>query len=83
VHLTELDAALTTWTNSWTGGSATIDFVMTWVSTLGVPVLVLAVAVQWWLPRADLRPRYHAHYYAAFILDPDGYNLEAVCHSEA
>jgi len=26
-------------------GSATIDFVMTWVSTLGVPVLVLAVAV--------------------------------------
>jgi len=30
-----------------------------------------------------LRPRYHAHYYAAFILDPDGYNLEAVCHSEA
>jgi len=53
VHLTELDAALTTWTNSWAGGSATIDFVMTWVSTLGVPVLVLAVAVQWWLPRAD------------------------------
>jgi len=52
-------------------------------SALGVPVLVLAVAVQWWLPRADLRPRYHAHYYAAFILDPDGYNLEAVCHSEA
>jgi len=31
----------------------------------------------------DLRPRYHAHYYAAFILNPDGYNLEAVCHSEA
>jgi len=30
-----------------------------------------------------LRPRHHAHYYAAFILDPDGYNLEAVCHSEA
>jgi catechol 2,3-dioxygenase-like lactoylglutathione lyase family enzyme len=26
------------------------------------------------------RPRYHAHYYAAFILDPDGYNIEAVCH---
>lgn len=26
------------------------------------------------------RPRYHAHYYAAFVLDPDGYNIEAVCH---
>ena len=27
-----------------------------------------------------LRPQYHADYYAAFILDPDGYNIEAVCH---
>jgi catechol 2,3-dioxygenase-like lactoylglutathione lyase family enzyme len=28
-----------------------------------------------------LRPKYHANYYAAFVLDPDGYNLEAVCHA--
>lgn len=28
-----------------------------------------------------LRPRYHPHYYAAFIRDPDGYNIEAVCHN--
>ena len=27
-----------------------------------------------------LRPRYHQHYYGAFVLDPDGNNLEAVCH---
>ncbi|MGQ4273700.1 VOC family protein [Terrihabitans sp. B22-R8] len=27
-----------------------------------------------------LRPHYHANYYAAFVLDPDGHNLEAVCH---
>lgn len=27
-----------------------------------------------------LRPRYHGNYYAAFVLDPDGYNVEAVCH---
>ena len=27
-----------------------------------------------------LRTRYHPNYYAAFILDPDGYNIEAVCH---
>lgn len=27
-----------------------------------------------------LRPRYHPHYYAGFIIDPDGYNIEAVCH---
>ncbi|WLQ16319.1 VOC family protein [Hahella aquimaris] len=27
-----------------------------------------------------LRPKYHANYYAAFIIDPDGHNIEAVCH---
>ncbi|MGO9007750.1 MAG: VOC family protein [Beijerinckiaceae bacterium] len=27
-----------------------------------------------------LRPHYHANYYGAFILDPDGHNIEAVCH---
>ncbi|MBV8124157.1 MAG: VOC family protein [Burkholderiaceae bacterium] len=27
-----------------------------------------------------LRPHYHAHYYGAFVLDPDGNNIEAVCH---
>jgi catechol 2,3-dioxygenase-like lactoylglutathione lyase family enzyme len=26
------------------------------------------------------RPHYHANYYAAFVLDPDGNNVEAVCH---
>lgn len=26
------------------------------------------------------RPHYHAHYFAAFVLDPEGYNIEAVCH---
>jgi catechol 2,3-dioxygenase-like lactoylglutathione lyase family enzyme len=28
-----------------------------------------------------LRPHYHADYYGAFVLDPDGYNIEAVCHA--
>lgn len=27
-----------------------------------------------------LRPAYHASYYAAFVRDPDGNRLEAVCH---
>ena len=27
-----------------------------------------------------LRPHYHPDYYAAFVLDPDGNNIEAVCH---
>ena len=25
------------------------------------------------------RPHYHEHYYAAFVLDPDGHNVEAMC----
>jgi catechol 2,3-dioxygenase-like lactoylglutathione lyase family enzyme len=28
-----------------------------------------------------LRPQYHPDYYGAFVLDPDGHNIEAVCHA--
>ncbi|HYX88715.1 MAG TPA: VOC family protein [Gaiellaceae bacterium] len=28
-----------------------------------------------------LRPRYHPNYYGAYVLDPDGHNVEAVCHA--
>lgn len=28
-----------------------------------------------------LRPIYHEHYYGAFVFDPDGNNVEAVCHA--
>ena len=27
------------------------------------------------------RPIYHEHYYGSFVLDPDGNNVEAVCHA--
>ena len=27
-----------------------------------------------------IRPNYHPNYYGAFVLDPDGHNIEAVCH---
>ena len=30
-----------------------------------------------------LRPEYHQSYYAAFVFDPDGNNIEAVCHEPA
>src|SRR5262245_47417052 len=30
-----------------------------------------------------LRPHYHPNYYGAFVLDPDGHNVEAVCHAPA
>ena len=28
-----------------------------------------------------LRPHYHPDYYGAFVIDPDGHNIEAVCHA--
>jgi catechol 2,3-dioxygenase-like lactoylglutathione lyase family enzyme len=30
-----------------------------------------------------VRPHYHPNYYGAFVLDPDGHNVEAVCHRPA
>jgi len=30
-----------------------------------------------------LRPQYHPNYYGAFVFDPDGHNIEAVCHMPA
>ena len=30
-----------------------------------------------------VRPQYHPNYYGAFVLDPDGHNIEAVCHAPA
>lgn len=29
------------------------------------------------------RPQYSANYYGAFVLDPDGYNIEAVCRERS
>jgi hypothetical protein len=26
-------------------------------------------------------PEYHEHYFGAFVRDPDGNNVEAVCHA--
>ena len=30
-----------------------------------------------------IRAHYHPNYYGAFVLDPDGHNIEAVCHTPA
>ena len=29
-----------------------------------------------------LRPEYSGRYYAAFVIGPDGHNIEVVCHEE-
>jgi catechol 2,3-dioxygenase-like lactoylglutathione lyase family enzyme len=28
-----------------------------------------------------IRPHYHPNYYGAYVLDPDGHNIEVVCHA--
>lgn len=30
--------------------------------------------------KPGLRTRYHPNYYGAFVIDPAGHNIEAVCH---
>lgn len=30
--------------------------------------------------KPGMRPHYHENYYGAFVFDPDGNNIEAVCH---
>ena len=56
--LYELDASLTHAINGWTERSIMLDQVMIWTSTIGVPLLVLAVAAQWWR-RADRQHTRH------------------------
>ena len=43
----ELDVAVTHAINGLAGRIAAVDFLMIWISAIGVPLLVLAVAVQW------------------------------------
>jgi len=32
--------------------------------------------------KPEVREIYHPSYYGAFVIDPDGHNIEAVCHGE-
>jgi len=54
----ELDAGITHSINSLAGTSTAIDFLMTWASAIGVPLLVLAVAGQWWQRNARTQTRH-------------------------
>lgn len=53
-----LDIAVTRWLNSLAGRNATLDFLMISISAVGVPLLVIAVIIQWWLPRPDPSTRH-------------------------
>ncbi len=60
-----LDIVVTRWLNSLAGRSPTLDFLMIFISAVGVPLLVLAVIIQWWFPRPSPSTR-HALLAAAF-----------------
>ena len=49
---------------------ASVDAFMTAATGLGAEVL----------HEARVWPEYHEHYYGGFVRDPDGNNVEAVCH---
>jgi undecaprenyl-diphosphatase len=53
-----IDANATHWINSWIGHSQLADRLMVWVSSVGVPILVVAVACQWWARHDRQHTRY-------------------------
>lgn len=61
----QLDVAITQAINGLAGKSAILDQLMIWVSAFGVPVLVLAVAAQWW-PKAGREHSRHVLVAAGF-----------------
>ena len=61
----ELDVAVTHAINGWAGLYTGIDRLMIWISAFGVPLLVLAVAAQWW-QRSDKRRTRHVLLAAGF-----------------
>lgn len=56
--INSIDDGLTLWINSWAGHSQLADFLVVWVSAVGVPILVFAVACQWWTSQDRLHTRH-------------------------
>ena len=54
----KIDANATHWINSWASQSQLADLMMVWVSSIGVPILVFAVACQWWARHDRQRTRH-------------------------
>ena len=54
----KIDANATHWINSWASQSQFAELMMVWVSSIGVPILVFAVACQWWARHDRQRTRH-------------------------
>jgi len=55
-----MDTSLTHWINALSGSSALVDLLMIDITRFGVPLMVLAVAVQWWARERRFDVRYAA-----------------------
>lgn len=53
-----IDIITTHWVNGLSGSSLLFDVSLTWISALGIPLLVLAVACQWWVKTARQHTRH-------------------------
>jgi catechol 2,3-dioxygenase-like lactoylglutathione lyase family enzyme len=71
------------WTTAHTAGSAPMHVAFTAADRATVNAFYAAGREAGAPDNGAPGPRalYHPHYYGAFILDPDGNNIEAVCHS--
>ncbi len=89
------DGKFDTWfiegTSPWGGPAATTGCHLCWRAASRAEVDAFHAAALAAMPVAGgrdngapgLRAHYHAHYYGAFVIDPDGNNIEAVCHEPA
>jgi undecaprenyl-diphosphatase len=53
-----MDQSITQWVNSFAGTNAIVDWTMVAASEIGVPFLILFVALQWWTKRERLSIRH-------------------------
>lgn len=58
MQASQIDAILTHAVNSLSGRLGAVDLTMTWVSSFGIPLLVVAVAAQWWARNERSRTRH-------------------------
>jgi undecaprenyl-diphosphatase len=55
-----LDITITHWLNSFAGQNAALDAAMIFITSFGVPIMIVLVALQWW----SKRPREHMRHAA-------------------
>ena len=58
--MSSYDAMATAWVNSFSGSWRPLDLLLIAITTVGAPVMILAVAVRWWSPGDRMHERHAA-----------------------